>query len=344
MIKFYSMSEIYLSNLEKKPELYKDTIQLIEKSFNYSKDQSFEIDFAPLMHKENHKNCHILIKNEKVIGHIGTRRVNFGNKNSTFPLIMMGGICISEEERGKGHFKSFFEQVYNLYKDKSGLFALWSDKEDFYSKLGFYQAGGQIVVQSSVKPTGATEGPYKFSELGIEDISLMMMIYEDFASDKWTIQRDMSDWEILRNIESCQIHFIPSRLEPHGYIISNKGQDLNDVSHEIVFYEGLYDQYKNHLSTTQAWVPEGLTEGPPSLYTAFFKIGDPQKFGQMIYSLTGNQIAISSIDQKEVVFGFDGENYEASHEEFLRYIFGPGPLEEFESVVRPLVISGLDSI
>jgi predicted N-acetyltransferase YhbS len=338
------MTDTTFSTLAEKPDLYKETIQLIEKSFAYSGGNSFETDFAPLIHSENRDNCHILIKDDKVIGHIGTRKVNFGDKSSTFPLIMMGGICISEEERGKGYFKSFFEHVYNLYKDKTGLFALWSNKEDFYAKFGFHQAGGQIVVESNGTPTGPTEGPYKFSELGMEDISLMMMIYEDFAADKWTIQRDMGDWEVLKNIESCQIHFIPSRLEPHGYIISNKGQDLQDVSHEIVFYEGLYDQYKNHLSTKQAWIPEGLTEGDPSLYTAFFKVGDHQQFAQMVYTLTGDQIAISNINNDSVVFGYNGNSYEASHEEFLRYIFGPGPLAEFKGLLKSVVISGLDSI
>ncbi len=338
------MTDSNYSNLAEKPEHYNDTIQLIEKSFGYSADNSFETDFAPLIHKENPENCHILIKDGNVIGHIGVRKVNFGDKNSTFPLFMMGGICISEVERGKGNFKPFFDHVYNLYKDRGGLFALWSDKEEFYNKLGFHQAGGQIIIETDGTPSAPTEGPYKFSELGIEDISLMMMIYEDFASDKWTVQRDMSDWEVLRNIESCQIHFIPSRLEPHGYIISNKGQDLSDVSHEIVFYEGLYDQYKNHLSTRQAWVPEGLSPGESSLYTAFFKIGDHQKFAQMVFTLSGNQIAISSIDGDTVVFGFNGDSFEASHQEFLRYIFGPAPLVEFKSLIKPLVISGLDSI
>lgn len=338
------MTDTTYSTLADKPDLYKETISLIEKSFSYTGDNSFEVDFAPLIYEENHENCHILIKDDKVIGHIGTRKVNFGDKNHTFPLIMMGGICISEEERGKGHFKTFFEHVFNTYKDKCGLFALWSNKDDFYRKFGFHQAGGQIIVETDGKPSGPTEGPFKFSELGMEDISLMMMIYEDFAEDKWTVQRDMGDWEVLKNVDSCQIHFIPSRLEPHGYIISNKGQDLQDVSHEIVFYEGLYDQYKNHLSTTQAWIPEGLTEGNPSLYTAFFKIGDPQQFAQMIYTLTGDQVAISAINEEQVVFGFNGDSYEATHEEFLRYIFGPGPLQEFKGLLKPIVISGLDSI
>ena len=192
------MTDTNFSTLAEKPEHYKETLQLIEKSFSYSDENSFEMDFAPLVHEENHENCHLFIKNDKVIGHIGIRKVSFGDKNSTFPLIMMGGICICEKERGKGYFKTFFEHVYNQYKEKTGLFALWSNKEDFYAKFGFHQAGGQIIVESNGNPTGPTEGPFRFSELGMEDISLMMMIYEDFAADKWTIQRDMGDWEVLK--------------------------------------------------------------------------------------------------------------------------------------------------
>ncbi|MCO4794961.1 MAG: GNAT family N-acetyltransferase [Bacteriovoracaceae bacterium] len=337
------MKDIKYHNLEEKPELYKETIDLIEKSFNYSKDNSYEIDFAPLVHQTNRSNCHVMVHEDKIIGHIGARRVEFGTKASSFPLVMLGGICIDEEFRGKGLFTPFIDKVLNLYKD-AALFSLWSDKSEFYEKFSFHQAGGQVIVESKGTPTGPTEGPYKFSELSMEDISQMMMIYDDFSEDKWTIQRDMSDWEVLKSIESASIHFIPSRLEPHGYTIAEKGQDLSGITHEVCFYEGLFDRFQDHLSTKKAWLAEGTTEGDTSLYTAFFKVGDYQKFAQMVYTLSGDTLAISSITDSIIQFGFNGDSYEASHEEFFRYLFGPSPLEDFKTFAKPIVISGLDSI
>ncbi len=84
------MDNYILTNLFADSKYYKDTIRLIETGFNYPDDHHFDIDFYPLISKDNLVNCHILIDNNKVIAHIGTLPKLLNDQQ----VILMGGIVV----------------------------------------------------------------------------------------------------------------------------------------------------------------------------------------------------------------------------------------------------------
>src|SRR5690606_33879799 len=103
------------TNLSNEPDKYSDTIKLIEKSFNYQSPNSFAVDFYPLMSPTNRRNCHIIIDNDSVIGHIGVMEKQFSISTQSFSILMMGGIAIDEAHRGLGLYKKLMQYVLSTY-------------------------------------------------------------------------------------------------------------------------------------------------------------------------------------------------------------------------------------
>ena len=58
------MNGMILTNLKEKPELFNQTLNLIEESLGYFAPYRFDIDFYPLMEKKNWEN-NFLIFDEK---------------------------------------------------------------------------------------------------------------------------------------------------------------------------------------------------------------------------------------------------------------------------------------
>ena len=72
--------ELY-TTLDKNPDLFDQLTNLIPKCFNYPKDQSFKVDFFPLMEKENWSNLHLITdKNNEILAHIGLKILSINNQ------------------------------------------------------------------------------------------------------------------------------------------------------------------------------------------------------------------------------------------------------------------------
>jgi len=208
-------------NLAQAPELFSETIALIEREFKYSADYKFEIDFYPLMRKENHQHCHLLIDNEtnKVVGHIGFLQKNLKFKNLTLPTQFIGGICIDKKYQGQRLFTHFFKTLTQEYISNIALHVLWGDLHEVYKKFDFYPAG----IQYSVAPSG--DGSLK--EIKFKS---QAHLYNKIHETHLAPTREEADWDILKNITSSKLY-----ADDKNYFFANKGFDLTHIAHEYYF-------------------------------------------------------------------------------------------------------------
>lgn len=324
------------TNLADNPVYYQDTIKLIEKSFDYSPNNKFDVDFYPLMTKSNHRNCHLIIIDEQVVAHIGVLEKTITVKSEHYSIAMYGGIAVSEEQRGKGLFKSLFNKVLEEYKQKA-LHLLWSDQLEMYGKFGFAAAIEQIEYNQSLDDATEFE-PTKLNEINSSDLNNLKRIYND--SSEIRIDRTDQDWEILKEITSSDLYLKRVNGQVANYFFMNKGEDLNGVVIEIGNLKDLEEIVKYGVT----WSPVNFSDDDVDhLYAAVLKIGEPKLFSELIHNLTKNLIVINEVSAETVKFSFDNNKYELSHAEMLTGIFGPGQFDEL-SECRPFYISGLDSI
>lgn len=342
---------IRISTLLDSPEYYDEVISLIEKSFSYKDEYSYAIDFAPLVNSTNWKNLHILLDDKKLIAHVGVRVLN---TTEMVPILLIGGIAVNKEYRGKGHFDELFEKVIDFYKDEVSLYVLWSDLDGLYSKYNFHQAG--VLLQTGEVPFNEKEANtvgLKRTDLSSMDfgkLSELQKCYRSALESNFVCgKRDGRDWGVISAISSASLYTHETNGVIDFYLMADKGMDLDGIIHEFAginssntkVWLNLLKKYKMWLPVKNPWLE---TEPASSLYMGIFKIGNIELFSKLIHSWSDSSITITASSDEKISFHFMGQEFTNTHEQFLSLLMGPERAEEFLSFKKELWITGLDSI
>lgn len=332
------MKSTIISNLALAPEYENQTLKLIEKSFHYSPDNSFKVDFYPLMNKSNYENCFILIENNKVKAHIGALPLQLEINESLHPVIFYGGICVDENSQGRG----FFRELYNFVNDQfpnAALHLLWSDKVDLYEKFGFYPA----ITQYQYTQTPNANNSYKekkLKDLSEDEYIQIKSLYN--SSGEHRIHRDDLHWENLKQILSTKLFIKKENDVVTNYFFMNKGEDLTGVIHE---YGKISAQDISEVIQYGTLWSSQLFENyePDTLFGSLVKIGNTHEFTEFVSRYTNDFFKVEKVDSSLVHFQFAKNSISMGHEEFLQGLLGPNTFEELTHL-SPIFISGLDSV
>lgn len=321
------------TNLKDSPEFVQKTYNLIEESFEYTKENSFNIDFYPLMEKSNHHNCYIYIDDNEVIAHIGVLERSLIVSNKTFNFTMYGGIAVRPSHRGKGLFKTLFHKVL-LNFQKSTFHLLWSEKVELYKKYEFYPCVLLNEFKQHKTPFQEKVIQTKLKDLSSDDYKSVRELYDNL---ELRMTRESKHWESIQEISSTELYLVKSDSKVTNYFFKGKGQDLTNIIHEY----GVMNKKSLELMRNHGNVWTTFNDSPPSqiLCAALLRVGNEVNFKDFINSYTGIEIQEFS---KGINFKFSGNNYSFNKEEFLQGVFGPGRFEELKAPF--LYISGLDSI
>jgi predicted acetyltransferase len=323
------------TNLKDSPEFVQKTYKLIENSFEYTSENSFSVDFYPLMKKENHSNCFIYIDGDIVVAHIGVlTRVLPMNKDEV-SIAMYGGIAVNESYRGKGIFKNLFNEIQNGFKTVA-LHLLWSEKLDLYKKYNFHPCVDLYEYQKEISSHNFNIIKTRLNELTQEEISVLSQLYNE--SSELRIKRDTNSWEELSHIVSADLFLIKEKNKIINYFIMNKGQDLDGIVHEYGLIDKSY--LKLFRSYGNVWTPFNSKIESINMFATIIKIGDGDSFKKFIKNYSN--ISINRVSSEKVEFNFQENSFSLDHDEFLQGVFGPGRFKEINAT--PLFISGLDSI
>ena len=323
-----------IKTLKDLPQKKAQTLSLIETSFDYSSDNSFEIDFYPLMKDENAANNFILLEGDKVIGHIGIVYKELKLSLRSFLIPMLGGIAIDKDYRGKGKFKPFFNQVLASIKD-SPFFLLWSDKLDLYEHFDFYPCIEQFEYTGNLEMDNPNYIKMKLSELSDKEIKELSIIYNN--SQELRYERSIEDWIELKKISSSDIYIKKENNIIKNYFFMNKGEDLSDIIYEY----GDVDDIEEMSTYGILWSPWNFEveneQHKTLLYAALIRINNFESFKQFVF-LYSNEL-----ERDEILFTFEEKQMKISKMEFLQGIFGPNKFSELEQT-KKILISGIDSI
>lgn len=337
--------KIQYTTLAKLPDYYDRYIELIEKAFEYTRPWSFEIDFQPLISPLNFDHCHMIVKDGDIIATTAARKRTFGFQNFSVPSILFGGIAVAENYRGSGIFSDFFEYLLSHYK-KVGLFFLWSDLTQLYKKFGFYECGA--FIQSGGQKFLEKGLPY--AELSRQDQSSIRNLTKEKIEKRYlSFKRDSPYWEEISKVTSVHFHLHrDDRQKVIGYFVSGKGQDLQGIIHEFAFQDERHETlWLEEYSKYSIWLPGNYNQifnRKNFFFSAFTKIGNTDVFRKFIQNLTGQKILIENIDVQNISFSFSRNAFTLSHDQFLKGLFGPNKIKDFEGLVPEIYIPGLDSI
>lgn len=334
--------------LSEQTHLYWSVLELIEKAFNYPKEQSFEVDFYPLVEPKNHHNLHVIVdQDENVISHVGALIKTLKVNGKDFKCCFIGGIATEPKYRGQGHFSQLLSKVLRSYEDQVACFFLWSDLVDVYQKHDFFLAGGILHVDQHRGENTL------FQECSLDQIDESMIldikkIRENLSSQFLMFERNDHDWKVLRKIKSARLHYLKNDKNIVAYFIKGKGQDLKDIVHEYGALDSqseslLYQELHYH----KVWAPENQKSYFKDFdlqYLGLMRTGNLIMLKEMLLEILKYRIDIKDFSTEKVAFEFEGQKFESPLSEFVQYVIGPNPLEEFKDITRPFFISGIESV
>ncbi len=343
-----------LTTLSHNPEYFDEVMNLIQEEFHYNENQSYEKDFAPLVNPLNFENCFLLIdeNTNAVVAHLAICPRSLIKSNAEMKVAFIGGIATQKQYRGQNLFKFLMNHAIELYSEKVALFILWSDIEGLYEKFQFLRAGG--FLESGKKSFSNDESPLGFEKttftaLSEKDFQKIIELYSNFNEKFFfTVKRLEKDWSIIKEMNTIDLYIKRnSHSQIDKYFCINKGRDLTNIIHEFSCLSTEYISFIKEISAFRVWLPE--TEQDKTLneeifYTAFFKISSQVLFNNFLQIISNNKLFIKSIDNESIAFEFNDKKFEATPKEFLQYIFGPKPLEEFLNFKLSLYVAGADSV
>lgn len=328
------MSQI-MTNLEESPQFFEQSIDLIERSFQYEQKYSYKDDFSILYSKKNRKNCFLLIEHEQVIATACSLPRILSNQIFETPVCFIGGLSSHESIRGKGIFKKFFQNIIKILENDFSLFMLWSQLSEFYEKFNFYEAGC-LYEYSSLKENQLKK-LVKADFLSIEDKEHIKKLFLKSYSDCFVPKRDVEDWKILFSHKSIDIYLEKINGEVINYCLANKGMDLKRIIHESSKI------LSNKDSEFKVWSPH-YSASAIKKYLSFIKINNNHFLKDFIAEISNNQMEIINIEDDNVFFRFNNNSFHIAISDFITGIFGPSQFKEFSDFNSKIWIPGFESV
>ena len=152
-----------------------------------------------------------------------------GPEGERLVLAAIGGVCTRRDLRGRGHARALVDGLCDRALERGAVAAiLWSEKHDFYAKLGFSPAGRETrcVVERSALPSPAG---FAVRPLTPRDVPALVNLR---LLDPMPIRRLYKDAKLLFAMPRTRTYVAVRDAAIVGYAVIGKGLDFPDIIHE----------------------------------------------------------------------------------------------------------------
>ncbi len=203
-------------------------ISFLDSQFEYGETHSYGVDFAPLFEEKALPNSRLIYIDNKIAASATVYPKKMFIGADTLTLGVIGAVATHSDYRNQGMSSTIIEELEKIAQSLSldGMI-LWSDKEEFYSRLGFHPAGQQLIyflgaLESAPKVSGKLERGWNLSEVG--------QIYNQHLVRS---ERSVEYWKSIERITSCdRYQWVDDTGSVKAYLGFNRGKDMQNVIHE----------------------------------------------------------------------------------------------------------------
>lgn len=331
---------------------------LISSALGYNKEErGVAKDFPQLYQASNSKHLWAAFDDKKLVAHAGFYPAVLKVEGLGLPVAGIGGVFTTEEKQGQGLATKLIEKcVREAKRGGAALAFLWSDKHEFYGKLGFHLVGRQWTV--AFEPKHAPVLTAMGEKLGIPANALQFTdekLDGEFLRQSHAyldvyplgVARSPEEHALYLESGSCRVISAWVGKQLAAYFVIGKGKDLQNYIHEWAgaegalhhlaarclqdFGHGLFLLSPQFMPDEVPWIYALDEAGVPisAEYLALVKMLDFSK----IKKLTHDYMKQLGIDESDLVIEESNGEYELTwrggeplvmdEAGFLRLLFGP---------------------
>jgi GNAT superfamily N-acetyltransferase len=156
------------------------------------------------------------------------RTVSIHAESGPVAAAMVGSVVTAPERRGRGLASELLREVVQWARDGGHDVAmLWSDRWDFYQRLGFVPSGRQLEV-ALTPPRAALSCDIRAAGFG--DLPAIHRLH---AHKPCAVARDIADLAVLLSAEPMTTVVLERGGEVVAYACQGKGLDFDGWWHEV---------------------------------------------------------------------------------------------------------------
>lgn len=184
--------------------------------------------------RQNLQNIRIIADGETIVSHAVYRPMILKTPIGVFKAGGIGSVVTSTEHRNQGHSSQIIESCLQAANEAHCDFAiLWTNLFDFYRRLGFELAGGEIAVglnENFAAKTDPADAGFKFVDSTKVAPDAILRVFNQHSVSS---HRTLDDIRQSLNIPNSRVS---SAWDATGklvaYAVEGKGADLDGYIHE----------------------------------------------------------------------------------------------------------------
>lgn len=220
------MTEVRSPSREEIPEILSFLNKELRPSVNWTIADEYPLAF----NESNRQNLKIIKENGQILSHALVRYQLIKTPIGIFKVAGIGSVVTHPDHRGKGLSTKIIQSCLDDAKKQGCDFTiLWTDRFDFYRRLGFELAGSEIalVMQNEIE----LENPgLRFLTSSQADPQALLRLYGQHRVGVVRTIRDVQDYLKIPNTIVHTAWSVNNELE--AYAIEGKGADLAGYIHE----------------------------------------------------------------------------------------------------------------
>ena len=331
-------------------------VKRISEAFKYDDGESIDRDFPQLYNPSNSKNLWIAMENGKIMAHAGYFPSYIKIEGNLLPVAGIGGVYTEPEFQGKGLASTLVDHCCAMaQKDGAALAFLWSDRHDFYSKLGFRLLGRQWTIhfipedsKIFLERAKALTNIEKYRvENNPQSENFFAQSLSMISNYPLGIVRSLTEQKQYLGSNSCKVTALWEGDALKAYFVFEKGKDLKNYIHEWAGEEaGLFFLASYCLERAGVPIhlisPQFMPEEVPWIYS-LDKLKIPMQAEQMalvrllnfdeLKKVIITYLTKMGLDPAFISFERDNDKFRAefskglvynfTEDQFLGFIFGP---------------------
>jgi len=207
---------------------FEELEQFLGTIFPTSSAGRYGLDYPTMIHPGNRAWLWVCTDEEHIVAHAGMQVVQLACGPMDLVLGNIGAVATADQYRGLGLSSSILTALRReAVRAGIDLLLLWSEKFDFYHRLGYHPAGTELLYQ--IRPPVYAQKPIGWRSPEPIDREPLLELYHRHDLG---VRRDLSRMNLLLNIPETTVRCCGPLGAPIAYIVADKGADLLDHIHE----------------------------------------------------------------------------------------------------------------
>ncbi|MBI2605667.1 MAG: GNAT family N-acetyltransferase [Deltaproteobacteria bacterium] len=216
------------------PERLLEWWNFLDRAFGYEPPQSYRVDFAPLFEFEALPSSRLLIVDGKIASSAALHPATVLTAAGPVRFGVIGAVATEEVQRGRGYSNRVLLEIEKAAGElRLDVLILWSDKAEFYEKMGFHAAGKQEIYSLDNLP-GFTQGARTLRPIGgAREGWTLNAVRSLYTMHRLRSERTDRYWNALAKITSCRrMEWVGKDGLVNAYLGFHRGRDMQNIIHE----------------------------------------------------------------------------------------------------------------